>query len=153
MAKQKDNRRQRLLPDARELTPLERHALKVLGKKADACRDELASGDGQGVDVTVRVSGALGVGIAQTVPKPEKPSAVALAGVLLAHFGPRVRQRVIDAAAATYAKEAEAALEEQVTDDAERLVELCTRRGQQHQRGPVTGLLAVEVVARGGEPV
>ena len=80
-----------------ELSPLEKHALLIVGKKAEKVRDKLHAGEGQMVDFAVRIRGAVNVGCGESGIGEKKPNAVLLLAHVLARAGTRAqKQQVVD---------------------------------------------------------
>lgn len=138
-----------------ELTPEELHALKAFAtKRAEARRDRLQVGGGQPVDVTLRIRGALDVGV-PTAADPEKLKPADVLAIVLAELGPKTRAKVREALVAKcdpwWEGGDEPTPEPEAKHAAEDLLQLAKREKKDgKKKGQVTGSLAVEVVSRGG---
>jgi len=67
------------------LKPLEWHALKVAGRSAEACRNELAVARNQPVDILVRIRGTISVGPDTTGHATKAPSPEAVLATAAEH--------------------------------------------------------------------
>lgn len=130
------------------LSPLELHALKILGRPADKARDRLAEGNGQAVDFVVRIRGAVNVGLTTESDTVEKPELATLLAVVLESLSPRVKSKLLPAvrerlnafvAGGDPPQPAKAA-----ADELQDLVAACSRPAKQTKRGNVTGSLNAE---------
>lgn len=136
---------------AEHLNPLELHALWIFGKKAEKVRDALDAGGGQLVDVTVRITGAVSVGLAESYERNVMPDPVSLLAVVLAPLGSATRKKIAAALDAVYAglEEGEQPPLEPLTRQlAEIAIDRITKKKKIETRGRVTGALNCEIVAR-----
>lgn len=132
------------------LTPLELQALKILGKAADKCRDELREGTGQEVDFTVRVTGAITVPPDNVFDGAVKPTAEDMLAIVLANVGTRTFNtiyRVLIDAYGNLALDEERhrpVVSPQMLEVAAGVIQNCTIQRTKRQRGGVVGSLKLE---------
>jgi len=136
---------------ADELNALELHALANIGKRAQ--RDALAPGNGQAVDVTIHLAGAINVGEDGTPAAHTKPDAALLLAVALEQLGEGARQKILNAIAGRFAAfVADGTPPEAAEDAAKAVAELLatlTHHGTAKRRGTVTAALKATVLRRG----
>jgi hypothetical protein len=131
-----------------ELSALEYHALKIeAGKRAEKLRDQLEVGQGQTIDFTCRITGAIGVGDNTEFDTEIKPVLVDVLAVLLAEAGETRRQTIAATLEKAYAGlidgAAPAVAEEAITAAKAILTRLAHKQKTQ-RRGAVTGSLKIE---------
>lgn len=135
------------------LTPLELHALVRASKNAaEKSRDELELGEGQAVDVTLRVHGAMGVAGRVPCETIDKPDLLVLLVFVLERAGPKRAKELLAAAEADYLKSARPTADEIVSQEmlpARECLERLTVRTPGSKRGNVSGSVQVDVLARG----
>ncbi|HEV3020872.1 MAG TPA: hypothetical protein VGX76_00335 [Pirellulales bacterium] len=141
-----------LAPLAGALTPVELHAIAQVGKQAAKLRDRLAEENGQEVDVTVRISGAIHVAPGQTTTREEHPSAEALLAFLLSELNNSTRDRLAELARIAHVVWLTGGGEPEVTPAAQAAAQdflrKVTRQANKHVRGSVTGAITCKLVSR-----
>lgn len=135
------------------LTALEAHAVKCLAKHAEKLRDSLSVGDGQEVDVTIRIRGPVNVGQDNKGDAEAYPKGQTLLALLLSELPDDVRtkaQRAVVKRCEAFVRSGE---EPAVApSEAARVIELQAALAHHYTketRGSVTGTPTVELVARG----
>lgn len=132
------------------LTPLESFALaKVVSERQlKELRPRLNVADGQAVDFTMRVRGALNVAGEASSTAVEKPPADAVLAAVLGAIAPRaiplVRMHVRRLFSAWTAGEELPAIDAKHTDAADDLLQVVSRSVTRSKRGNVSASLAVE---------
>lgn len=137
-----------------ELSPLELHALAKAPRGLDKLRDRLDVADGQLVDFTVRVRGAVNVAADASSTLDQEPPAEVVLAVACGVLSRRARAEVREHVAQAFAEWREGAelptLPAADVDYADDLMRACARRVTKSKRGNVSASLAVELVKRGG---
>jgi len=135
-----------------ELSPLELHALKILGKKADDCRDELQAGTGQAIHLVLRITGAIDVGTPGNFTGDIKPALADVLAITLSTLGPRGREQLAQDLATAYSKAPPGETPAVHTDHrlaADKLIRSITRTEEKSRRGAVSGSLKIERLPAG----
>mgnify|MGYP001558137046 CR=1 FL=1 len=137
------------------LSPVEWAAMKIAGRAAEACRDQLAVGRGQTVDILLRVRGTVdvaadGVSHSTKAPSPEAVLATALTHVA-AVAGQAAAQAVLekvlhDLQALNTTKDAAAPYSESYMALAKSCVKQASVAREFARSGAVTGKLTLGVV-------
>jgi hypothetical protein len=134
------------------LSPLESHAVMIAGKPAAKLRDHLAAGNGQAVDVTVRLVGSINVGEPQTQTVCKKPDAGEVLALVLNGLSPMDRDNAVKRVTRLYAPftrgEAPPTVTGPVQALADQLLVSCAQSTTRESRGNVTGAIDVQLVAR-----
>jgi hypothetical protein len=135
-------------PGQTNLTALEFHALKIeAGKRAEKLRDQLTAGQGQTVDFTCRVTGAVGVGENYEFDTDCKPKLVDVLAVLLDSAGEARRETIANTLEKAYADltdDQTPAVPEEAATAAAAILDRCTHKTKDPRRGSVTGSLKIE---------
>jgi hypothetical protein len=128
------------------LTPLQLHAIKVIGKRAEKCRDKLPEGSGQQVDFTIRIRGAMSVGCRKETHKSERPSLTTLLAWVLALLGPRSQRAVVLALETKTLQQLTRKLNPKLVEKAAAAIESVTVQTDGKAHGDVTGSLAFDIL-------
>lgn len=137
------------------LAPLEFYALRIVGKEADKWRDSVSAGQGQVVDVIVRIHGTLDVGEDQTRSKSSKPELLDVLAFSFGFLGEKTRQKL--AAAIIEAFKAGNTAQKPPDPKAEMkglalgVLDLITTREPTTARGNISGKLVVDRMPGPGE--
>lgn len=146
---------------AKPVTPLDYHALKIVGKKADAVRDKLVEGAGQAVDLTVRIAGAISVGAnvpEGTTTAVEYLSHEVLLTLVLSRLSERKQAEIArDLVTACKPYLAGGPLPVALPSDVRRAQQLASSLTRSKEvttagrHGAVSGSLSIEVIERAGK--
>jgi|GEM_PF-4789452 len=125
---------------------LEYFALAVAGKRncGKKRRAELAVGNGQAVDVTLRIRGAIDVQEGTTAVTSKAPAALDLLAVMLHLLPANMRAKMTDAMRKAFAKRAALELQPGVLTLAEKLLGDVSEEKTSHRAGAVSGSISVE---------
>ena len=110
-------------------------------------------GDGQEVDVTVRIHGLLNVGGEATSTSTESAGADKVLAVVLSHVSARARKTLLDSVRADFDGYREGgeppAIADDVVDLADDLITSASRQVNKPKKGAVSAALAIELIERG----
>ena len=128
-------------------TPLEWQALSIAAKEAAKHRGALTVGEGQPVDVTLRIAGCVDVCPDSTATIRRSPTVTDLIiGMLLATPEPE-RSPLADRLAELWPTIGAAQLPPGLAQIAENLLASLQRQEQQPKRGAITGAVAVQKIS------
>jgi hypothetical protein len=135
-------------PDA---TPIELFALARAAKAAEKVRDHLEEGTTAEVDVKLRLKGMLQIGMNEIRERSVKPELVNLLGMILEFLpsgGRRKLEKKLDSAFSLADASCWPECVPEMRILAEQAIARWSRKDEHVQRGAVTGVVTVEVLAR-----
>jgi len=142
-----------IAPANSELSPLELTAIAKAPRNLDKLRPRLEVGDGQEVDVTVRIHGLLNVGGEATSTSTESAGADKVLAVVLSHVSARARKTLLDGVRADFDGYRDGgelpAIADDVVDLADDLITSASRQVNKPKKGAVSAALAIELIERG----
>ncbi len=141
-----------IAPAAGELSPLEIFALSKAPRGLDKLRRRLAVANGQPVDFTVRVSGAVNVAADSSATVTESAGADQVLAAVLSQIKPRAQKELAECVRglfAEYRRGGEApAFGDEAVDLADDLLASAARQVNASRKGAVSGALSIELVDR-----
>lgn len=143
--------------DTSALTPLEAHALAQVAKKAAKLRDRLDVGEGQSVDVVVRIKGAINVGGSSSATISQSPPAETVLAHVFECLGKPTRKKIRIAVSNCFAEYRGGGdvpeSSKELLDEARDLLGAVNRARTIDRNGNVTGAIEDQVIERAGKPV
>jgi hypothetical protein len=143
-------------PAETELTPIETFAVRKAVKDAqlDKLRPRLKLGDGQQVDFTVRIRGAVNVAGNATETKTESVKPDQVLACVLSHVSARARKTLLEQVKGDFAvyraNGGAPKLADDLVDLADDLLKSATREVNAPKKGAVSGALELKLVKRHG---